>query len=173
MAHEVAQRGPWTVGLTATVSATFTRPNDANAYTAGDVVADSTSTATILKFKNVARTQGGGGVIQSAILVDSIAAATKPDLELYLFDAPPAMQADNAAWNPTDPEMLACVGVIAFPLGAFKTAGANGIIDSTGIAKAYNCAANTQDLYGILVARNAYTPTALEVFEVRLQVLQD
>jgi len=171
----VNQEGKWVVGLTQTITTTFVRPNDANAYTAGDVISSTTaaSVAPILQFPNIVRSNGGGGIIQSAVLIDSVAAATKPDTELYLFDQIITMQSDNAVWAPLDAEMLNCVGVIAFPVGAFKTAGANGIIDVTGLGKAFNCAASSTTLYGVLVARNAYTPTALEQFELRLQVLQD
>lgn len=171
----VSQDGKWSVGVTATITTIFTRPNDATQYTAGDVIADSStaSIASILRFNNIARTNGGGGIIQSALLIDSIAAATKPDSELYLFDQIITMQSDNAVWAPTDAEMNYCVGVIAFPTGAFKTAGANGLIAATGLGTAFNCASDRMTLYGVLVARNAYTPTAFEQFEIRLQVLQD
>jgi hypothetical protein len=175
MGAAVSQDGKWVVGATATITATFVRPNDATQYTAGDVIADQSaaSIANILRFNNIVRTPGGGGILQSAVLVDSVAAATKPDTELYLFDQIITMQSDNAAWAPLDSEMLYNVGVVAFPVGAFKTAGANGIIDVTGLGKAFNCASGSTTLYGVLVARNGYTPTAVEQFEIRLQVLQD
>jgi hypothetical protein len=175
MGAPVTLEGKSTVGMTSTVPVTFVRPNDSTQYTAGDVVS-STSTAGVapmLKFLNVARFAGGGGILQSAVLIDSVAAATKPDLELYLFTNVIVMQSDNAVWAPTDAEMTYFVGVVAFPTGAFKTAGANGIIDVTGLGMAFNCAADRQDLYGVLVARNAYTPTALEQFTIQLQILQD
>jgi hypothetical protein len=137
------------------------------------VVADSTTTASILRFKGAARGVGMGGIIQSALLIDSVAAATKPDLEMYIFTQPPAMQADNAAWNPTDAEMLFCIGVIAFPLGSFKTAGANGIIEPSNPGQAFTCDPALTDIFGILVARNAYTPSSGEIFKILLQILQD
>lgn len=175
MGAPVKQEGQWSVGATATFTTAFARPNDTTQYAAGDVVADSSTTgaANILRFLNIARAPGGGGIIQSAIFINSVAAATKPDLELYLFDQVIPMQSDNVAWNPTDQDMLSCVGVVPFPVGNFKTAGANGIIFAPGLGMAFSCAQGSQNLYGVLVARNTYTPTAVEVFELRLQVLQD
>ena len=176
MGLQVTQDGlTWTVGATATRSVTFARPNDSNQYTAGDVIADSSAAgvANILRFPNLARSDGGGGIIESALLIDSVAAATKPDTELYLFDQIVIMQSDNAVWAPVDAEAQYAVGAIAFPLGSFRTMGANGLITATGLGMAYNCAPGSRTLYGILVARNAYTPAALEQFEIRLQALLD
>ena len=170
----VNQEGPWTVGQTATITAVFEHPNgDTTQYSAGDVIGDSLTVANLQRFNNIVRQPGAGGIIQSAILVDSVAAATKPDSELYLFDQPITTQVDNAVWAPTDTDMLSCIGVIPFPVGAFKTCGANGIIAVTGIGLAFSCKSPDTNLYGILVARNAYTPASVEVFEMRLQVLQD
>ena len=170
----VNQEGPWTVGATATITWAFEHPSgDTTQYSAGDVVGDSLTVANLQRFNGMARYNGGGGIIQSAILVDSVAAATKLDSVLYLFDAPIVTQVDNAVWAPTDTDMLSCVGKIPFPTGAFDVCGANGIIAVTGIGLAFSCRPNDQNLYGILVARNAYTPASIEVFEMRLQVLQD
>lgn len=164
---------PVYVGKTLTTSTVYIRPADSTQYTAGDVVADSTSDPHALEFIGAVRVPGGGGIIQSAILIDSTAEATKPDLELYLFNHRPAMQADNAAWAPTDREMEDCLGVISFPLSYFKTAGANGIIQPTNPSLGFACDANATSLYGVLVARNAYTPVSGEKFVIRLFVLQD
>lgn len=170
----VNQEGPWTVGATATIQVVFEHQSgDTTQYTAGDVVGDSTTVARIQRFNGMARYNGGGGIIQSAIFIDSAAAATKLDSELYLFDTAVTTQVDNAAWAPTNLDMLNCVGVIPFPFGAFKTGSSNGIIAVTGIGLGFTCRANDVNLYGILVARNAFTPASLEVFEIRLQVLQD
>ena len=155
------------------ITVSKTRPADTTAYAAGDVVAESTSAATVWTFDDCARGAGLGGILQGAAIIDSAAQSTKPDLELYLFTTAPATQNDNAAWAPSDAEMEACIGVIAFSLSNFKVAGANGIISVEGIAKVFQCAASVRALYGILVARNAYTPISAEKFTISLQVIQD
>jgi hypothetical protein len=159
--------------VTTIVSASYTRPADTTAYGAGDVVANSTSAATVLTFSNIARGPGLGGVIQHALLIDSAAQSTKPDLELWLFDTAPTMQNDNAAWNPSDAELEALIGRIDFALGSFKTAGANGATQAANISVPFQCTAAVQAIYGVLVVRNAYTPVSAEKFTIRLHALQD
>src|SRR3990167_3873063 len=90
------------------VQDSFSRPANTTLYTAGDVVADSTTQARVLKFENIARKIGRGGIINAATLVDNTAESTKPDLELYLFSDQPVMEQDNAAWAPADSEMETC-----------------------------------------------------------------
>ena len=161
------------VSRTIFVQDEFKRPADTTAYTAGDVVADSTGIARMLRFAKAARSPGGGGVIQSCLLVDSTAESTKPDLELYLFDSVITMQDDNEAWAPTDLEMLSFVGWISLPSSSFKTCGANGIIQSPDKALAFVCAPKAVDLFGVLVVRNAYTPVSGEQLRVKLAILAD
>lgn len=160
-------------GLTNIISTSYTRPSDTTTYTAGDVVANSTSAATILTFTGVATYESGGGVIHAASLIDSSAESTKPEFDLYLFDTTVAMENDNAAWAPSDAEMETCVGVISFLAADFKTGNGNGITHKQNIGLPFDCATNSTSLYGILVARNAYVPTSAEKFTIRLHVLQD
>lgn len=158
-------------------TATFTRPADTTTYAAGDVVCNSTSAPVIMSF-NVAEGPGGrGGIINQAILVDSANVSTKPDLELWLFNATVAMDNDNAVFTPTDAELLTLVGVIPFPTGSFKvgdaTSGANGnsICDVQNIGMPFVTAKPANTLFGILVVRNAYVPVSEESFTVILKVL--
>lgn len=158
-----------------TVSASYTRPADTTAYTAGDVVANSTSAATVLTFSGAVKHASHGGFIRSASIVDSVAAATKPQLDLFLFNKAPVMQNDNAAFAATDAEMLNCVGVITFDgPNKFVVGGANGLIPASFLGtqnqQGFKCAPGDTNLYGVLVARNAYTPTASEAFQVSLDI---
>lgn len=161
-----------------TVSAAFTRPADTTPYAAGDVVADSTSAATIIQFPRIAQNDVGCGMIQQVRLVTSANVATKPDLQLFLFDTAPGVVNDNAAFAPTDAEMLRCVAVIAFPTGSFVVGNAgagaagNAICDAQNLMIPFNMlAANTNALYGVLVVRNAYVPVSGEVFTFLVTVL--
>jgi hypothetical protein len=158
-----------------TVETSYTRPADTTTYASGDVVANSTSAATILTFANMSRANGLGGIIQGATLIDSVSAALKPEFELYLFDTAPAMQNDNAAWAPSDAELDKCLGYIAFASGGWRTgtSSGNGLIDIDALAKSYQCAPASTSLFGVLVARNAYVPASGEKFTVRLHVIQD
>jgi hypothetical protein len=156
-------------------SQSVTRPNNATAYAAGDVI--GTATTHVLDFSDVGKLAGGSGLLAGALLIDSANQATAPSLELWLFSAAPAAQVDNVAFAPTDVELANLVGVI--PLTTARvgdaTAGAAGnlVIQSDIASLIYKCAPGTTHLYGVLVVRNAYAPVANEVFTVVLSVLQD
>lgn len=165
------------MGVGSTVQASYTRPADTTAYTGGDVVADSTSAATILTFAALTKDMNGGAIIQEALLIDSANQSTKPDLELWLFDTTFAIQNDNAAWAPTDAQLEGLVGVIPFSSSSFKSgdatsgAGGNCACDVQGLGMPVNTKGGKVDLFGVLVVRNAYTPVSAEKFTIRLKVL--
>lgn len=159
--------------VTKIVTQSYTRPADTTTYAVGDVIAQSTTVATVLTFSDIARGAGLGGMIQHAVLVDSGAPTLKLDAELWLFDTAPTMQNDNVAWAPSDAELEAFIGRIDFLAGNFKVAGANGAIQASNISLPFQCIASVQAIYGILVARNAYVPLSSEKFTIRLHVLQD
>ncbi len=165
-------------GSIRTTGATLTRPADTNAYTAGDVIADATSGATVFTIPNVGGTTKGGTIIQDIICIDSASVATKPDLELWLFDTAPAAQQDNAAYAPTDAELLRLVGVVSFATGSFKVglatagAGGNSICESGQLGIPINTTqVSGGALYCMLVVRNAYVPVSAETFTFRVRVL--
>lgn len=161
--------------VTKVLTQSYTRPADTAVYASGDVVANSTSAATILTFSDVARQNGGGAYIHRAVLIDSASQTTKPEFELYLFDTAPVMENDNAAWDPSDTEIEACVGYIPFSSANWRTGAnsGNGLIVAENLGLAIQCAAGSKALYGILVARNAYTPISAEKFTLRLFVQPD
>lgn len=142
------------------VQASVTRPADTTTYAAGDVIGG------LLTF-------GPGqsnGVVETATLVDSAAEVTKPECDLFLFSAPPTVAADNAAFAPTDAQMLAdCFGVLTFLAANFHTASANGITHCLlQQSPIIDFVAPSGIFYGVLVARNAYVPISAEIFSVKL-----
>lgn len=160
-----------------TRSANFVRPSDTNVYAAGDVVANSTSAPVIMTFRGATLGEGSPSIIQHAVLIDSASVATKPDLELWLFDTTVTMDNDNAVFTPTDAELLTLIGVIPFPVGDFKVgdatvgAGGNSICEAKNLGLPFNAAISGNDIFGILVVRNAYVPVSDEAFAVRLKFL--
>ena len=165
------------IGRARFVQANFTRPNDTNAYAAGDVIADSTSAATIITLEGAVKGDGESSIILTAKLISSANQATKLDARLWLFDtAPSSYGNDNAAFTPTDAEMRTVLAVIAFPstawIGGDATSGAGGnaMCEAQGlwlpIATAARATGNS--IYAVLEARNAYTPVAQERFDLRL-----
>lgn len=165
------------VGNVRTIFAQFTRPSNTTQYAAGDVVNDSTSAPTVMTFSKPARESGptgGGSIIQQAILIDSAAEATKLDCELWLFDTTITPDNDNAAFTPTDAELLTLVGIISFPASGYKvgTASGNSVCQVDNLGLPVNTVAGpANSLFGVLVARNAYTPISAEVFKIVLKLI--
>lgn len=159
------------------VSATFVRPADTTAYTAGDVVCNSTSAPAVLALGPAARLQGGGGLIKSATVVDAANVATKATLELWLFNVSLAAVNDNTAFAPSNTEIANLVGVIALSTAFVAKAGSgaagNCILQSGIVDIPFKCAAGDRNLYGVLVVRNAYVPISAEAFTVNLLVVQN
>lgn len=164
-------------GHTVVVSASKTRPNDTTAYTAGDIINDSTSAPTVFTFNNCVRFEGGSGIIGRVIIDDSAAQSTKLSAELWLFDTTYTPDNDNAAITPTDAEMQTVVAVIPISTSyvgdATSGAGGNVLLTSGVVNTPFKCAEGSKALYGMLVARNAYTPVAQEVFNIRIHIYQD
>jgi hypothetical protein len=142
------------------VQSSVTRPADTTAYAAGDVVGG------LLTF-------GAGqahGIVETAVLVGTAAEATKPELDLFFFSEPPTVAADNAAFVPTDDQMInTCLGVITFLAADFHVGSANGVAHNVLHQNpSVSFLAPSGLFYGVLVARNAYVPISAEVFAVKL-----
>ena len=142
--------------------ASITRPANTTQYTAGDVIGE------LMTFFSEE-----AGLVRAGVLIDSAAEATKPDADLLLFDTPPTVAADNSAFAPTDAEMKRCIGVIQFAGANFRIGAAgNGVIVATAFGE-LPYAAPGRALYGVLVARNAYTPISEEVFTLRVGIITE
>jgi hypothetical protein len=158
-------------GRSRVITASFNRPADTNQYAAGDAVSDSTSSPTQITFNGAARINDGSGVIVSATLIDSVNAATDGVFELWLFDASVTPNNDNSAFAPSDADAEKAIAVIQFSLAA--PASNNAVYPVTGLSIPFKCSGGIDDIFGLLVVRNAYTPVSAEKFTIRLGVLQD
>lgn len=151
-----------------TTSTVLTRQANATAYAAGQVVSDAGLVQLLFP---IARAGGLSGIIRELLVVDGSVPATKLDGELWLFDTQRANEADAAAFAPSVAQLLTLVGVIAIPVAAWKVAGANGVINHvTGLAIPFNQATSGEtQLFGTLVARNAYTPANAGKIQFRMK----
>lgn len=158
------------------ITATLTRPNDNNAYAVNDVVADSTSAPTMITFTNVVNNIGDSARIIGGTLIDSVNQATKNAYELWLFHSTIIMTNDNAAFAISDADLLKFIGLLRFyiPYVANATVGTSGNcvyvaepIDNNIVFKA----TASRNLYGVLISRNTYTPSAQEQFTLGLRVV--
>ncbi len=160
--------------LNRSVSASITRPNDTTAYAAGDVVASSTTAAVATTFANAVGEPGGSAILTSVMMVDSSSTATKGQFEVWLFNASYTQDQDNAVFTPTDAECATLVAVVplntSYVGDATAGTGGNAVYFSGAINQYFSCAAASTTLYGALVVRNAYTPIAVEVFTIQLNL---
>ena len=171
------------VGRCRSVYGTFTRPNDTTTYAIGDVISDSTSASTVLTFSNAVPQSGGSSILQQVTMVVGEYQTTKLSADLFLFDTAPASYGvDNAAFTPTDAELLRAVAVVTLdgtatsPLqihGGDLTAGATGncIIEASDLGIPVTALNTDNAIYGVLVARNAYVPAAVCPFYIRLRII--
>lgn len=157
-------------------SATFTRPNDSNVYTANDAVNNSTSSPTVMSFTSAVRVSAGSGLITGATLVDEANQSTPGLFNLYLFTSSPTMTNDNAALAIQTGDLSNLIGMIPFNASYTSNAAAgasgNRIFPSGPQSLAFKLGSGTT-IYGMLQAANAYTPVTNEVFIVYLSILAD
>lgn len=160
------------------VSASYTRPADTNVYAANDALSNATSTThAVLTFSDVGRKNGYTGFIYDVVCVDSGNQSTKPQLELWLFHTAPTAMEDNAAFDPSDAEVLNCVGIFSFNtwVQGNDTAGAGGNCRSRSDERnvLFTTAATDNDLYGCVKVKNAYTPLSGEIFTFQIRRRED
>jgi len=101
-------------GSRATLSLTFARPNDTNAYAAGDVISNATSGATVKEFLNAVRAAGKGATLTNVELILSDIWAPLPQIRMELFHTTLTAQQDNAAYAPTEAHRATCIGAFTF-----------------------------------------------------------
>ncbi len=150
-------------------NASFTRPNNTTAYTAGDVVSDSATTFTpSLRFP-IARAPGGGGYIVKAQL-DTNLKTYLSQMRLYLFNAPTVLVAgDNVAGTQLFVNQPYSLGYLDFPL--LVSGAGSGSTGATALFTgnvSFRCADGDDTVYGYLVDGTGSTPAAFQVFTVQL-----
>lgn len=147
------------------VAVEFTRPADTTAYTAGDVVSDSTSATTMQAIANAARISGGGGFIVGARLVTDKKSIT-PRIRAHVFNTNGAtIAADNVAYKTLYADEGKKVGRIDLPAMTTPTDTTNSTIslaEDFTIRVPYVCTATS--LYFVLEALDGFTPANGEKF---------
>lgn len=158
------------------ISANFTRPADTTAYASGDLVANSTSSGSVvpLSFTNAVRSAGDCVRIERVRIEKSGASLTNASFRLHLFEASPTTTVgDNGVFN--NAGVLATNNVLnmagTFPVTMIWSGsdGAMGIgVPTTGAGATASPTSGTS-LFGLLEVTGAYTPVSGEVFYVVLE----
>ena len=151
------------------VSASYTRPNDTNAYIANDVISDSTSSPNNLTIAT-GLTSGSSAIITSARIRVDIAAIPSGmgGFRLALFDTDPTAINDNAAFDLIDADKNKLLDIIEIDtpidLGSRIYGTTKNINSHIQLA--------TANLYIQLITKNAYTPSAQDVFTIYLGLME-
>lgn len=156
------------------LTGTFTRPSNASGYTAQDVV--STQAGSLITLAPITdgddTTTGQSFIIKTARLETNNATVTNGTFRLYIYrsntDVTPI--ADNSPYTLLTADKAKRVGYIDFTLA---TAGSGSDSAEAFVADA-NIAvrATSGDIYGVLVATGAYTPSSAQVFYIELHTHQ-
>lgn len=141
------------VGLTSQeIVATITRPSDTpGAYSAKDVISDSTSAPTVLNFENCARINGGCGAITKArLFTNSATALLGAVVRLHLYHTAPTAINDHAQFALLWANRASRVGYIDFPALTTEGTGSDSAYSLwVDLPVAFCAAAADRDLYGI------------------------
>lgn len=147
------------------ISSNFTRPSDTTQYTAGDLVANSTTAASVTPL-SWATTGSRPFYIPRVRLQKSATSVTSASFRLHLFDSAPtvATTGDNGA-IPTD------VTAVTKWLGSFSGTMVASFADGAAVDLlptpsflTRNYIGDPGTLYGLLEATATYTPASAEVF---------
>lgn len=163
-------------GETITPSANFTRPSDTVQYASGDLIANSVTAGSVTALSwSAARTSAGSFLVRGIRLRKSGTSLTAASFRVHLFSETPTITTtgDNGVFSTV-------VSGIANYLGAFDTTmdvamsdGAWGICVASGGSDRTIKLASGQTIYGLIEAKDVYTPVSGEIFTAVLEVLQD
>lgn len=147
------------------VTCQVTRPNDTNAYTAGDSLADSTSAPTVLTLADVAEKDGWAGVIRGLTVAKSTATTTSCSFNVLLFRNTFTAANDNAAFSPSDAQARTMIAGVNFLAADAQALALNAVWSRTNLDIPFVCESTSNDLYVAVVWTAAYTPAASEIFD--------
>jgi hypothetical protein len=152
------------------LNASFTRPEDTNAYQSGDIVGNSTTAADLVPMPFALGTSGGV-MLRRARLTKNDTDVTNATFRLHLWSSKPTQaNGDNGAMELRN--LGSYLGYYEFVM----LAGTNGAyafaLPAVG-QEIITCEQNNKTIYGILEARGAYTPASAEVFTVMIENLQE
>lgn len=160
-------------GYTAKPFDSFTRPADVNAYTSGDLVANSIAAGSVVPLSfTVARAAAGSGMIRRVRIRKTGTSITSANFRLHLYTASPTpTSGDNGVWLTN--QAANYLGALDVTLDRVFSDGAAGNGVPASGSEINFALASGQVVYGLLEARGAYTPTSGETFTISLEVLQN
>lgn len=154
-----------------TPAATFTRPANTTAYTAGDLVANDTTAASVAPLEWGVSNVRGRGVIRGAKIHKSTVTATAASFIVHIFSASPGTptNGDNGALAVASAANY--LGEIAVDMSSGGSPGTAYLFKASAAQAIHFALYQTgANLYGLLEAAGAYAPGSSEVFKVTLDI---
>ena len=152
-----------------TTTATFTRPSDTTQYTSGDLVANSTTAGSVspMTFKIPS---GRGIKLHRVELLRSSTTVTDGQFRFHLYkDSPTPANGDNSAWSTTASGYQGYIDIDGQTPAFTDDSKASGVpVSNSVFVPMFIYTDADQTLYGLLEARDTYTPTSAEVFTMTL-----
>jgi hypothetical protein len=155
-----------------TPSASFTRPADTTAYAQNDLVANSTTAASVVPMSFGLNASGRWGIIRGARLYKSGTTVTSATFTVFLFTASPGTptNGDNGAFGVASSAGFLDSFAIDLATGALA-GGTTGVKKrSAALAIPFCFPTANSKLYALLRADAAYTPASSETFELTLEI---
>lgn len=149
---------------------TVTRPSNTTAYTAGDVVGDTSGSA-VITLPSIGAS-GGYVLLQSVRLIigDSSVPSGMGAFRLHLYTAAPTATADNSPFDLMSGDVASYAGYIDLP--APQDMGSTIFTQADYCGTAIKLATGSTSLFAELETRNAYTPTSATAYNLRVMTLE-
>lgn len=150
---------------------TFTRPNNATPYTSGDLVANDTTPGSVIPLQLSTK-----GMTERKIyarrckIFKSTTSVTNASFRVHLYSVPPIVtNGDNGVWLSDNGENW--LGSFDVTVDKAFSNGAAGVGAPTVGSELEIDLPTGREISGLIEARGAYTPGALEVFTVHLEAV--
>jgi len=161
------------LGNSVQINATFARPADTVAYSAGDAISNSTSAPTVLTFTGIARTSGGTGYITKALAMTDQKANTAR-LRLHLFSTAPTAINDNQVQTILWANRASYLGYIDFAGMATEDATSSTAAASLNTSPRLPFTTNgSANIFGLPETLDAFTPASAQNFFFALHAEQN
>lgn len=151
---------------------TFARPGDTTSYTAGDLIANSTTAGSVTPLKFSLHGVGRSGIIRRVRVYKSTNTTTAASFTLHLFDASPTVSnGDNAAFAVAT-NLDKWLGSVALDMSSGAEAGASaGCVDVSAALEIPLYKPNAGGvIYGLLEAVGGYAPGNAETFTIHVEI---
>lgn len=168
-----------TPGTITAVDSLITAANGTQ-YTANDVVNDTASTAKLMRFQTVSISSSGtgvvvnkgmGGIIVGATLTAGDSAnTTNGNFRLLLFKDTVGVVADNVAWATAAYYNTRFIDYIDFQL---TNDGTTALYATASTSIAFQTETDDRYIYGVLLAKAAYTKAFRQKFIVKLRIVRN